>query len=72
MWVDPKDFLELQKTVKALNEELQRLSKLAYVVDFHRDGLKMNITFYQDGKLYKIEAVEVISGGKDTDTPEEN
>ena len=67
MWVSRKDFLELQKTVKTLNEELQRLSKLAYVADFHRDGLKMNITFFQDGKLYKIEAVEVISGGKDDD-----
>ena len=68
MWVSRKDFLELQKTVKTLNEELQRLSKLAYVVDFKRDGLKMDITFYQEGKLYKIEAVEVISGGKDTST----
>ena len=65
MWISRRDFLELQKTVKTLNEELQRLSKLAYVVDFNRDGLKMNITFYQDGKLYKIEAVEVISGGRD-------
>ena len=65
MWVSRKDFLELQKTVSALNEELQRLSKLAYVVDFHSNGLKMNITFYQDAKLYKIEAIEVVNGGKD-------
>lgn len=65
MWVSRKDFQELQDKVKALNEELQRLSTLAYVVDIKEKGLVKEFTFYQNDKLYKIEAVEIISGGKD-------
>ena len=66
MWVSRKDFLELQKTVNALNEELQRLFTLAYVVDIKEKGLVKEFTFYQNDKLYRIEAVEIVSGGKDT------
>ena len=65
MWVSRKDFQELQNKVNALNEELQRLSTLAYVVDIKEKGLVKEFTFYQNDKLYKIEAVEIISGGKD-------
>ena len=65
MWVSRKDFQELQNKVNALNEELQRLSTLAYVIDIKEKGLVKEFTFYQNDKLYKIEAVEIISGGKD-------
>ena len=65
MWVSRKDFQELQNKVNALNEELQRLSTLAYVIDIKEKGLIKEFTFYQNDKLYKIEAVEIISGGKD-------
>ena len=65
MWVSRKDFQELQNKVKTLNEELQRLSTLAYVVDNKEKGLVKEFTFYQNDKLYKIEAVEIISGRKD-------
>lgn len=65
MWVNRKDFQELQNKVKTLNEELRRLSTLAYVVDIQEKGLVKEFTFYQNDKLYKIEAVEIISGGKD-------
>ena len=65
MWVSRKDFQELQNKVKTLNEELRRLSTLAYVVDIKEKGLVKEFTFYQNDKLYKIEAVEIISGEKD-------
>ena len=65
MWISRKDYQKLVTTVNELNEELQRLSKLAYVVDVKEKGLKKEFTFYQDGKLYQIEAVQIISGGKD-------
>ena len=65
MWVSRKDFQELQNKVKTLHEELKRLSTLSYVVDIKEKGLVKEFTFYQNDKLYKIEAVEIISGGKD-------
>lgn len=65
MWINRKDYQELVATVDKLNEELKRLSKFSYVVDIKEKGLKKEFIFYQEGKLYQIEAVQIISGGKD-------
>ena len=56
---------EIEWRIKELNEELQRLYNLAYLVDIKQDGMKMVMTFCQGDKMFTIEAVRIISGGKD-------
>ena len=56
---------EIEWPIKELNEELQRLYNLAYLVDIKQDGMKMVMTFCQGDKMFTIEAVRIISGGKD-------
>ena len=65
MWISKEKYEDIERRVKELNEELQRLYNMAYLVDIKRDGMKMVMTFYQGDKMFTIEAVRIISGGKD-------
>ena len=65
MWISKEKYEDIERRVKELNEELQRLYNMAYLVDIKRDGMKMVMTFCQCDKMFTIEAVRIISGGKD-------
>ena len=65
MWISKEKYEDIERRVKELNEELQRLYNLAYLVDIKQDGMKMVMTFCQGDKMFTIEAVRSISGGKD-------
>ncbi|GEM_PF-4321811 len=65
MWISKEKYEDIERRVKELNEELQRLYNMAYLVDIKRDGMKMVMTFCQGDKMFTIEAVRIISGGKD-------
>ena len=65
MWISKEKYEDIERRVKELNEELQRLYNMAYLVDIKRDGMKMVTTFCQGDKMFTIEAVRIISGGKD-------
>ena len=65
MWVDPKDFMELQKTVNSLNEELKRLYNRTCLVDVKKNGENVTMTFTQGNRTFTVEAVRIISGGEE-------
>lgn len=65
MWISKEKYEDIERRVKELNEELQRLYNLAYLVDIKQDGMKMIMTFCRGEKMFTIEAVRIISGGKD-------
>ena len=65
MWISKEKYEDIERRVKELNEELQRLYNLAYLVDIKQDGMKMVMTFCQGDKMFTIEAVRIVSGGKD-------
>lgn len=65
MWISKEKYEDIERRVKELNEELQRLYNLAYLVDIKQDGMKMVMTFCQGDKMFTIETVRIISGGKD-------
>ena len=65
MWISKEKYEDIERRVKELNEELQRLYNLAYLVDIKQDGMKMVMTFCQGDKMFTIEAVRIIFGGKD-------
>ena len=58
MWIRKKHFEQLKAEVKKLNEELVQL------LDLERDGMKLVFTIYNEGKVYRIETVPVITGGR--------
>lgn len=65
MWISKEKYEDIERRVKELNEELHRLYNLVYLVDIKQDGMKMVMTFCQSDKMFTIEAVRIISGGKD-------
>lgn len=40
MWISKEKYEDIERRVKELNEELQRLYNMAYLVDIKRDGMK--------------------------------
>lgn len=65
MWISKEKYEDIERRVKELDEELQRLYNLAYLVDIKQDRMKMIMTFCQGDKMFTIEAMRIISGSKD-------
>ena len=65
MWISKEKYEDIERRVKELNDELQRLYNLAYLVDIKQDGTRMVMTFCQGDKIFTIEAVRIISGAKE-------
>lgn len=65
MWISREKYEDIERRVKELNTELQRLYNMTYLVDLQTDGMKISMTFCQGDKQFTIEGVRIISGGKD-------
>ena len=64
MWISRKKFNELKTAVDALNAELKRIAEKPQLLGIDREGMKLVFNIYDNGKIYKVEAVQVVTGGK--------
>ena len=59
MWISKEKYEDIERRVQALNEELQRLYKLTFLVSIETDGEDMTFTFCREDKLIKVKAKRV-------------
>lgn len=64
MWIRKKHFEQLKAEIKKLNEELVRIAEKPQLLDVEREGMKLVFTIYNEGKVYRIETVPVVTGGR--------
>ena len=59
MWISKEKYEDIERRVRALNAELQRLYKLTFLVSIDTDGEDMTFTFCREDKLIKVKAKRV-------------
>ena len=59
MWISKEKYEDIERRVQALNEELQRLSKLTFLVNIETDGKDITFTFCREDKLITVKAKRV-------------
>lgn len=59
MWISKEKYEDIERRVRALNAELQRLYKLTFLVSIETDGEDMTFTFCREDKLIKVKAKRV-------------
>ena len=59
MWIRKEKYEDIERRVRALNAELQRLYKLTFLVSIETDGEDMTFTFCREDKLIKVKAKRV-------------
>lgn len=64
MWIRKKHFEQLKAEIEKLNKELVRIAEKQQLLDIERDGMKLVFTIYNEGKVYRIETVPVVTGGR--------
>lgn len=64
MWIRKKHFEQLKAEIEKLNKELVRIAEKPQLLDVEREGMKLVFTIYNEGKVYRIETVPVVTGGR--------
>ncbi|MBR1841190.1 MAG: hypothetical protein IJ778_03580 [Alphaproteobacteria bacterium] len=59
MWISKEKYEDIERRVRALNAELQRLYKLTFLVSIDTDGEDITFTFCREDKLITVKAKRV-------------
>lgn len=59
MWISKEKYEDIERRVRALNAELQRLYKLTFLMSIDTDGEDITFTFCREDKLITVKAKRV-------------